>query len=212
MKIQPISRPVCYSRQNVMTNKTKSINSNNVSFNGYSDVMNEALEATLNNRADVAKHAKNLFLSLIKEKDVVKKPIFDTVKDWLNTSAINFVEELCKPIAEVKSSLRDIVFDSKEDLLTVLEGPNDNEVFIVNLGKHGFWNNMFEIESARNDVRLSFVSNRGTFEVGTTKNGNLEAGQYFKTGSWQKSIFNEQGIKVKQKSGYSPDTPVWGGY
>ena len=101
----------------------------------------------------------------------------------------------------MKPNLRNIVIDSKENNIPILEAPNKNKLYIANLGKHGFGNSVLENESSRNNVKLIFSSDFGSFELGTTDDGKLVAEQAYNSGYREKSIFGKfLGEKVEHKS------------
>ena len=218
MRVQPINSSIYYKNQNIKSSKTKPANLNNIPFNGYQEIplngyknaMKEVLSNTLINRVDVANQIKKLFFNLRNEYGAIKKPIYDILWDWVGYKATFLVEELCKPLYKMEPALRNIVIDSKEKNISILEAPNNNELYIANLGKHGFWNSVFENESARNDIKLVFTSNIGNFELGTTDDGKLVTEQAYSDGYWEKSIFSKfLGDKIGHKTGNLSETIMW---
>ena len=82
----------------------------------------------------------------------------------------------------------------------------------MNFGKHGFWNSVFENESAANDMRVVFHSTEGSFEVGTNSKGKLVSEQYWRSGYWKKNTYNMFfGDRISQKTGDASETIIWPG-
>ena len=190
-----IIRPICanrYQNGNVNSCKRTNFTSKSPAFKGnYVQVMEKVLNKNLTDRVDVANAMTSLYKALKGEKGAKIDSIDNLLSIWFLCKSTYLVEELCKPIAEVAPELRDIVFRTQKNNLTVLGKDDKNLVFIMNLGKHGFWNSVFERESARNDMKIVFASDRGTFEICTDSKGRLVAEQYFSTGYWKSNVFNK---------------------
>jgi len=209
MKIQSINN-YNYVQKTNARKRNSSYGIQNIAFEAYSDSMYNALRKKMNNTTDVAKTIQDLFLQLRESSKIGNQNFYEAVKDWISSKPTFFIQEICKPIKEVNPVFRDLIFKSKDENISILKGSGDDEVIIVNFGKHGFFNNLFESEYAKNDMRLVFGSDEGTIELGTTKNGKISFEQYFKSGYWEKSLFGSgSGNKVSHKSGNASDTVIW---
>ena len=209
MKIQPINN-VNYSNINAKKTKSKHKVSTNTTFRGYEEVLWNALKKDLKDRAEVANTVQEVYTSFIKERGTKKMPFFDTVHEWILTKPTYFIEELSKPIADINTKFRDLFFKSKNENISILQGDNEKEAYIINFGKHGFWNFMFDSEYARNDMRLVFSSKDGSLELGTTKKEEFYAEQIYKTGFWKKNIFDKYtDIRIAQKTGDASEPVIW---
>lgn len=205
MKIRPVNNV----NVPVRTKKIKQ-KANTPIFKGYEDVLWNALRKDLKDRAEVANTVQEVYTSFIKERGTKKMPFFDTVHEWILTKPTYFIEELSKPIADINVKLRDLFFKSKDENISILQGNNESEAYIVNFGKHGFWSFMFDSEYARNDMRLVFSSKDGSLELGTTKKEEFYAEQIYKTGFWKKNIFDKYTDKrIAEKTGDASEPVIW---
>ena len=208
MKIQPVESYAFSAKRKVDHSKIKQTKTNNICFRSYNDALQEALTKELVNPAEVSKVATNAFIELLNEAGTQARPAFSLVKDWIFTKPTFFVEEICKPIKKIYPPFRALIKDSDDKDLEILQGVKDTDsVFLTNLGKYGFFNNLFNFKFARNDMRLVFKGDAGEFEISTDKKGNLEVEQSFKGGHWEKYTYDRFYNRVTQKKegNYSDD-------
>ena len=209
MKIQSINSGI-YPNTNVKRVKAKPQINNTPTFKGYEDVLWKNLKKNLTNRIDVALSVQDIYKSLLKESGIKKMQFFNTVHEWILNRPTYFVEELSKPTAQMRPEFRDLFFSSKEENISILKGKGDDEVYLVNFGKHGFWNFLFDSEYAKKDIRLVFSSKDGSLELGTTKKGQIYADQTYKTGYWKKNIFDKySGLRISQETGDASAPAIW---
>ena len=212
MKIFSVSGYNLYANNNIKSRKSD-FKTDSIGFKrNYEQTMRAVLERDIKSRQELNKAMTDLFLSLTKETEVVKTPFYESLAPRFSTLAIHLVEDLCKPIAKVSSELRDIVFKTQEQYVTVLEKGEDSSLYIMNFGKHGFWNTIFERESARNDIKIVFASKDGTFEVGTNKKGNLVSEQCWQTGYWKKNEYATWGDRISEKTGDASEPVILPGF
>ena len=211
MRIQPISIKMNSNRYNSVNHKQSNIQTSPVSFKGnFEQIMRNVLSRDITSRAEVEHAMSELYFASVGENGISKTSIYPLLSGWLAVKGTFLIEELCKPIAKVRSEFRDIIFDSQEKCLPIVQKEDKDLIYIANFGKQGFWNNMFENESAPNDVRVIFASNEGTFEVGTNKKEKLVTEQYWKSGYWKKNVYNWYfGDRISHKTGDASETIIW---
>ena len=208
MKIQPINNVSC--RKNTGIRNASKSKQSQVVFKNYGEAMLVALDKDMRIRSEISNVFGELTRQLMKEPGTVKMPAYEIFKDWLITKPTYLVEELCKPTPKMKSEFRDIFFKSRDENVPILKCDENNQLYIFNLGKHGFWNSVFENESARNDVKLVFASQYGTFELGTTDDCELLTEQYFRSGFWRSNKYDAfSGLRVSSKTGNASDPVIW---
>ncbi len=209
MRIQSISE-YNYYRSNLQPTKKTEAYVNQQSFgSNFGMIMERVLCRDLRCRADVERSISDLYYSVVNEKGITKTPEQPILSEWLGIKGTSLIEELCKPIAKVRSEFRDIIFKSQEELVPIIKKGNDNLLYISNFGKHGFWNTVFERESATNDMRIVFLSRNGSFEIGVNKKGNLVSEQYFNSGYWKKNTYNMlMGDRISNKTGNAFDVVI----
>ena len=210
MRIQPITEHGYYNRTKSVSCQKTNLKTNSTAFKGhYEDVMWDVLKRDLTSRVDVEKAMSELFFAITKENGYTKAPLYDSLWDWVAVKGTYLVEELCKPIAKVRSDFRDIIFQTQDNNLSIVEKDEDSLIYIINFGKHGFWNSVFDNEAATNDMRVVFTSKDGTFEVGTDKKGKLVSEQSWRTGYWKKNTYNWFcGDRISQKTGDASETII----
>ena len=176
----------------------------------YEKMMENVLARDLMSRADVEKAMSDLYFASVKESGITKTSVYPLLSEWLALKGTYLIEELCKPIAKVRSDMRDIIFKSYDENLAVLEKGDDKLIYIMNLGKHGFWNSVFENESAPNDIKVVFMADNGCFEVGTNKKGKLITEQSWHSGYWKKNVYNMFfGDRISHKTGDASEPVIW---
>lgn len=212
MKIQPISQNNYYNRINIAKPQQRNdYSTDSLSFKGnFEQVMDNVIRKDLLTRGDVESAMSKLYFAAIEEPGIIRREYQPLLTDWLAVKGTYLIEELCKPIAKVRSDFRDIIFKSQGENIPILSKGDDDLIYIMNLGKHGFWNTIFENESATNDMKIVFMSKTGCFEVGTNKKGKLVSEQSMHTGPWTKNTYNMfMGDRIAQKSGNASDTIIW---
>jgi hypothetical protein len=213
MKIYAISENRYYNRNGIYPAVKCNKIQNTPSFSGnYERMMDNVLRRDLLTKADVEGAMKDLFFASIEEKNITKSPFYPLVSEWLASKGTYLVEELCKPIAKVLPDLRDIIFQAQEGMIPIVKKGDEGLIYISNLGKHGFWNTIFERESATNDTKVIFSAKSGNFEIGTNKKGKLTSEQYMESGYWVENTYNMiLGDRIAQKTGDAsePIVPVW---
>ena len=208
MKIQSINS-INYV-QNRKNGKTSVPRINNVMFKAYKDSIHNALRKNVNDRADIANIIIDLYNQLKRSSKIGNSQFYKNIEEWICTKPTYFIQEICKPTAEINSIFRDLIFKSKDENISILKGSGDDEAFIINFGKHGFFSNLFESEYAKNDMRLVFSGDEGTIELGTTKDGKISFEQFFKSGYWKKSLFSSStGNKISEKTGDASEPVIW---
>ena len=213
MRIQAITEQGYYLRNKSINRKKSNLKTDLTSFKGnYEQTMRNVLSRDLMSRADVEKAMSDLYFAVADERGITKTPLYYDLSEWLALKGTYLIEELCKPIAKVRSDFRDIIFKSQDENLPIIKQGDDKLLYIINFGKHGFWNSVFEKESATNDMRVVFSSEGGTFEVGTNKKGKLISEQSWHSGYWKKNAYNWfSGDRISEKTGDASEPVIWPG-
>lgn len=210
MRILPVSTNQYYYNNNVKPVQKNSVSTNSISFSGnFGTVLENVMFKDLTNRAEVSQAIQDLYKAALQESGIKKSPYLNILSQWLLCKGTFLVDELCKPIAKISPEFRDIIFKSQEECLPLITKGDDDLLYIRNLGKQGFWNNIFERESARNDVAIIFCKNGNEFEIGQDTKGRLITEQSRESGYWIKNTFGFAFDRIAQKTGNLSDTIVY---
>ena len=204
MRIQPIQTQI----KSIRHSQKSRLSAGSPSFKAnYNEVMTDVLSKDLRHSAYVEQAISDLYKSLIKENNIIKTAEEKLLSKWFMYKGTHLIKELCKPIADVTPELRDIVFKSKKEGLALIKQNNDDKLCINHLGKHGFWNSIFENESAPNDIRINFFGKDGYFEISTDSKGRIMTEQSWSSGFWKKNTYAKYtGERCEQKTGNTSDT------
>lgn len=179
------------------------------SFNGYIDVMSKVVKRDLKDVSDVSNAFGDLYSALKSSPEVKVSPDLSLLEKNGLLSINSFMKKICAPIAKVPSELRDLVFKSEEESIELLKDEYLGSLSMCNFGKKGFFNNLFNSQDAKSDIKFLFSTPvNDSFEVGITGNGGLQVEQV-NYPNWIKSEFDFIS-RSSQKFGtidYTP--PLW---
>ena len=144
----------------------------NTTFKSYESLLHNIATKKLENSIKVSRAFQKLYASLEKEGKVVDSTAKRVLYDFnAYTDTQGFLCKIGKPIREMESRLRDLCIKADNGEVVILNKGADNELALRNYGKHGFFNTIFGIESAKQDVRLVFSSGNSCIEFGVKKDG-----------------------------------------
>ena len=172
-------------------NKTNSVQTEGVSFKSYESIMKNAYSIDIKQRSSVISNFRKIYNVLLKERGITISPAMRKIQrhfDFADDSIQSFLDEICKPVSQVKSDLRDIVYDSRERDIPLIQKGYSTLLYIENNGKHGFFNRMFDSESARNDIRVTLESGDYRYQVGLTGDKWLKLRKEW-ANDWDESVY-----------------------
>ena len=203
MQIQKINM-ISFDKKNSIQ-KTKH---NTPAFKGYGETMTNVVKRDLKDLTDVSSAFRDLYNALKSSSEVKISPELALLESHGLMHISDFMEKICAPIAQVPSSLRDIVFKTEEENINLLENDEVGHLLICNFGKKGFLNSIFNSQDARNDIKFLFSSpTYDSFEIGINKNGGLHVEQI----DYPNYIISDFGIlsrRSKKTGTYDTTTPI----
>ena len=179
MKIQSINPQMSAMRPQCVRNVQK-MDSSNVSFKNYKSAVKKIVSTRFENGAEVSRAFQKLYIILEKEGKIIDaeaKKILDDYFAAFNTTG--FLNKIGAPIREMDSRLRDFVIRLEKNDIVVMEKDQDNFMNISHHGKRGFLNSFFDIQSAKQDVRMKFYSGENNIEFAVTDEGGFRVEQNF---------------------------------
>lgn len=184
MLIQPVSLATVNSGKGINTPKYtnmpeyKIVQNNDVfqpSFKSYNNLL-ETL-SRINYRKDraVDEAFVILFHELLTEPKIVQKAeVSGIINIYKNMGFRGLMHELWKAVPD--ESIVKIIEKLENESQVLISKDNIPLLEIINMGRHGFWNTLFNRKSAPRDTRLTFLSNddRYLFEFGLDKHGAVQ--------------------------------------
>ena len=173
MRVQAISPLNIYSLK-PSYRQQKNNSCDNVSFSGFNTFVKDAASRTFKTDKEVEEVFINIMNSVIKDKDIIKKAGFEQIQKIYQKSGFRgLLHELWipNPNAEIKN-LRE---QASERLIT-LASKKEKPVFkLFNMGKHGFWNLLFNNPNATYNTKLIFNIPKSSdyLEFGLSKRGRV---------------------------------------
>ena len=153
MKVQQINQANCYAKKPMKSRVN--VKSKPINFNGYDSIMRDIILRDLPNFMDANSAYFKAYNELLNSSGARRGRFFNTLSEIGLYNPTHLVDSLCKPIGELSSPLRDVILDTKgklnEPLLTLSK---DVGLFIGNYGKIGFFNSIFNLQDAANDIRI----------------------------------------------------------
>ena len=116
------------------------------------------------------------------------------------------IDQLTRPIKEVPSFLRDIVFKSEDENISLIKIGSEDALCMYNLGKFGFFNCIFNSQDAKTDIRFAFQNDCDKYEIGSNKDGGLKVRQETRY-SWAETILYSNSV-YSYKDGDYDNTPI----
>ncbi len=181
MRVQQVNQ-FSYNTNKPLRSRVNSTQAMNepISFRGYESVLSEIISMDLPNIRVVNNAFYKALRALLNSPNATKGRYFKTLMVDNITGVDSIIEPLRKPLSEMSSGMRDIVIDTKdkyqEPLITI---GKDKGLYIRNVGKIGFWNDMFESQNAKNDIRVVLCngSNQEFVVSKSKKSGQLQVKQ-----------------------------------
>ena len=209
MQVQMISYVMpAQPRYSKNTNKVQA--QKNISFKQFEQVLDKVVSTELTSGKHAVQLFSDLYKALINTPNITKMPDLTTFTQC-NLSVWNvasFINALSKPIKEVPGFLRDIVFKSEDENISLIKMGSEDALCMYNLGKFGFFNCLFNSQDAKSDIRFAFQNKNNRFEIGSTKKGLLKVRQECYR-DWCEYILYNDSVK-SSKSGEYDDTPlIW---
>ncbi len=167
MKIQSISQ---FNYNSVAVKN----NSKLASFKGYSEVLHDAVEVSINTESEAETLFRKIWTSLMEEANTSKKNSFSVLKEVFDKNGFRgLLHELWK--ANPKEDVAKILKNTEEDCENIVTRESEPLMTIYNFGKYGFWGR----KTAPNDVKLVFYSNNQheMIDFSLSKKGNLKTSQ-----------------------------------
>ena len=181
----------------------KKVIKDNTTFKSYNEAVKKIAGENIKTEAKAAEAFAFLINELLNESEKTTNLDWKMVKPYILGGMRTFLEEITKPIAQVKSELRNLIFDSKLDELPLIKKEGKPALSLFNWGKQGFWNSIFESESAKNDVRIDFFAPDASVNLGLEKNGALYLEQNVKGEKTQIRTFHTNGNVKSVTTQYS---------
>ena len=165
MQIQPISylQTSYNSGLNLKQNRIKKQNilqKNDYfqpAFKGYNNVLDTVSKINFKDDKKVESAFEMIFNELILSNKVFKNEEFEKIYELYNKGGFRgLMHELWT--ANPKKEIEKILEKAEKNSLTLAE-INDKPIFeIINLGRHGFWNTLFNSKTAPRDATLTFLN------------------------------------------------------
>ena len=208
LSINTTNQNIFYQKQSSV-HKTKNCGTT-TSFKGYETMLRDYAKTKFPKAWDAGSAFLDLTIALHKETNPTSQSLYQKFADAKYFEFTSFISEISRPVTRMKSSVRDLLYMSKEQSLSLYKN-NEYEFRLINFGKHGFWGNLFESESARNKVSVEFSAPKASLALSMTKKGdyllNQECDNY-----WIRTEYDGfSGDLISREDGYCTE-PINGAF
>ena len=235
MNISPISVNLgLHYKNRIQNNNLKSVHlqkPDSLSFTGYASSLEAMAKAKLNRESHVENYFSKIADAIWADKSIAKSPILFEMHDMYKKRGLRgILLEFWK--AYPSKEFKDIVAKSEENqVLKLAVKDNESIVKLVNWGRHGFWNGIFNNQEAPRDIRVVFANKKNSVELYVDKKGDLAVEQlhdkyhiftcfhaltghkkmtaeYYSEGKPYYTYYNKDGSKSFWKNFFNGGTPV----
>lgn len=171
------------------------INTNNnrfqrkkINFTGYPETLVAAARKEFTTKTEVADVFTSLITDIAKTPEMAKTYSFDHIQTLLSQKGfMGLLEELRNPKAGEK--VQKMMQKAKDDD-TLLASFAGNHLQLFNLGKHGFWNRLFNKKNAPQNFVLDFNHGLDSIAIWLDKKGGLRVRQNINDKDVAETIFH----------------------